>query len=524
MLKRVALAAGFLMALAGLALGNDFYTHGNFPAPSSPFTSASMRAEFDLISAGFAKLPTLAGNANKVVIINGGATGLTTTAGQLSLAGNFTITGAFNTTFAQSASITLTLPGVSGTLATLDGIEILTNKTLLTPSITAPNGLLKSDVGLSNVDNTSDATKNAAVATLTNKTLTTPIINGGTLSGTFGGALLIPDNVLLIAGSADATKKLAFEVDGFTTSTTHTVTFPDANLTFPEVTTAGDTLITSSSGVLARLAVGSAGSIPMSRAAATNKVAYVAALNKVIYGLTYANNAGDATNDLDIAAGGAMDATGAYFMVGAIKTKQTDANWAVGTAAGCLDTGAVGNSDYYIWIIVRSDTGVVDYLCSLSSTAPTMPANYDFKQLFGWVKRTGGTIVAFHTYETEGGGLELQWDSPTTDVNLSNTLTTSRRTDAVKVPLNFSVLAHLAANTTDASSAFYAIIYSPDQGDLVPNSALANMSMVGGFATGATNDLRIRTSATGTVAARANIATVDAYVVSTLGFTWARRN
>lgn len=40
--------------------------------------------------------------------------------------------------------------------------------------------LTKSDVGLANVDNTSDATKNAAVAILTNKTLTTPVINSPT--------------------------------------------------------------------------------------------------------------------------------------------------------------------------------------------------------------------------------------------------------------------------------------------------------------------------------------------------------
>jgi hypothetical protein len=37
--------------------------------------------------------------------------------------------------------------------------------------------LAKGDVGLGNVDNTSDATKNAATATLTNKTLTSPVIN-----------------------------------------------------------------------------------------------------------------------------------------------------------------------------------------------------------------------------------------------------------------------------------------------------------------------------------------------------------
>lgn len=37
--------------------------------------------------------------------------------------------------------------------------------------------IAKADVGLGNVDNTSDATKNAAAVTLTNKTLTSPVIN-----------------------------------------------------------------------------------------------------------------------------------------------------------------------------------------------------------------------------------------------------------------------------------------------------------------------------------------------------------
>lgn len=40
--------------------------------------------------------------------------------------------------------------------------------------------LVKGDVGLGNVDNTSDATKNTATATLTNKTLTSPVINSPT--------------------------------------------------------------------------------------------------------------------------------------------------------------------------------------------------------------------------------------------------------------------------------------------------------------------------------------------------------
>jgi hypothetical protein len=50
-------------------------------------------------------------------------------------------------------------------------VATLTNKTLTSPVINGPTGLVKADVGLGNVDNTSDATKNAAVATLTNKTI-----------------------------------------------------------------------------------------------------------------------------------------------------------------------------------------------------------------------------------------------------------------------------------------------------------------------------------------------------------------
>lgn len=295
------------------------------------------------------------------------------------------------------------------------------------------------------------------------------------------------------------------------------------------VTTAGDLLQASSAGTLARLALGAAGTLPMSRTAASG-LAYVAALNKAIYGLTY-DNGTDAVNDININTGGAMDATGAYWMtVGTALGKQSDVNWAVGgttaAPAGMLDTGAVGNSDYYLWLIVRSDTGVVDALCSLSSTAPTMPASYDFKRLIGWFKRTGGTIVAFHTYETEGGGIEHNWDVPTLDVSLSNTLTTARRTDAVKVPLTFSVTAHINVELTDAGAGYYVWVYCPDQTDAAPSGTVAPLNNIGkpdavGSVSG---QMRVRTSATGTIAARSTTATIDFYGVATMGFAWARRN
>ena len=248
-----------------------------------------------------------------------------------------------------------------------------------------------------------------------------------------------------------------------------------------------------------------------------------------IQGLTYSNNGSDATNDLDIAAGAARDATDTINMrLASALTKQSDAAWAVGTNAGGLDTGAVGDNDYYIWFIKRSDTGVVDALYSLSASAPTMPANYDYKRLIGWFKRSGGAIVAFHTYETEGGGIELNWDVPTLDVNLANTLTTSRRTDAVKVPLNFSVEAHLNVSMTDVSSIFRAWVCCPDQTDAAPSTTAAPLSNVtmqtGTGMNTVAAQIKVRTSSAGLIAARADLATVDLYAVSTMGFKWARRN
>ena len=86
---------------------------------------------------------------------SGGYAGLTLFKLNLRNAAN-TITSWFTT--AATVARTWTMPDKDGTVA-------------MTSDITA------TAVGLNNVDNTSDATKNAATATLTNKTLTAPLIS-----------------------------------------------------------------------------------------------------------------------------------------------------------------------------------------------------------------------------------------------------------------------------------------------------------------------------------------------------------
>lgn len=110
----------------------EYYDTSGAPSTGSAASSSTMRAEFSLIESGFAKLPDLSGNANKAVVINSGGTGMTVTVGALALAAAFTLSGAFATTLTVTAETNVTLP-TTGTLATRAGTETLTNKTITAP-------------------------------------------------------------------------------------------------------------------------------------------------------------------------------------------------------------------------------------------------------------------------------------------------------------------------------------------------------------------------------------------------------
>lgn len=107
-----------LLALASPAFAqNAYYDHGSYPEDGAQGSAARMRAELDLIEAGFAKLPAFTSNANKVVIVNGSQTGLTVTSGTLALGGNLTLSGSSAVTLTSTGATNVTLP-TSGTLAT----------------------------------------------------------------------------------------------------------------------------------------------------------------------------------------------------------------------------------------------------------------------------------------------------------------------------------------------------------------------------------------------------------------------
>ena len=85
-------------------------------------------------------------------------------------------------------------------LATLAGTETLTNKTLTSPAINTPTGITKTDVGLANVDNTTDANKPISSATQTALDLKAPLA-----SPTFTGTVTLPSGTVTSTMILDGT-------------------------------------------------------------------------------------------------------------------------------------------------------------------------------------------------------------------------------------------------------------------------------------------------------------------------------
>jgi hypothetical protein len=218
-------------------------------------------------------------------------------------------------------------------------------------------------------------------------------------------------------------------------------------------------------------------------------------------GLTLSNNGSDATNDIDIAVGSAVSDDGTTFMtLGSSITKRLDASWAVGTNQGGLDTGAIANTTYHVWLIKRTDTGVVDVLFSTSASSPTMPTNYTKKKCIGSIIRSAGAILAFSQL-----GNEFLLSTSVQDLNATNP-GTSAVSRTLTVPAGVKVWAIITAGVypgTTTALNFY--ISSLDQSDEAPVIGTSGADSVGTVCSDqqmAYSSLRVRTNTSSQIRSR----------------------
>jgi hypothetical protein len=234
-----------------------------------------------------------------------------------------------------------------------------------------------------------------------------------------------------------------------------------------------------------------------------------------IAGLTLST--GGSSSTFSISPGVATDSTSSDTLVQASGFNKTTSSWAVGSGSiGSLDTGPIANNTgYHVFIIKRPDTGVVDYLTSLSPTAPTLPTNYTLFRRIGSLRTNGAAQWVSFTQL----GDEFLWLTPIYDVQNANPGTTPTLY-SLTVPAGVQVNALVNIGFTNTvSTAVSALVSSPDMGVQAAGSPVWNVTvscLVAGLYNSAQGNIRTNTS--GQVRAVASTASSNGLLITTYGW------
>jgi hypothetical protein len=239
-------------------------------------------------------------------------------------------------------------------------------------------------------------------------------------------------------------------------------------------------------------------------------------------------NGTDAVNDIDIAAGACRDSGNAVDIVlASVLTKQLDAVWAVGTNAGGRASGAaIANTTYFVFLIRRPDTAVVDAAFDTSATGANIAANtnaaYTQIRRIGAIVRSGATILAF----IQDGDKFVWTGGSVGDVSSTNP-GTAAVTRTLTLPVGIRVEAILNASVSTASATGAASLRLSDLSttDVAASAATAQVS---GTYSGAGNTIitnsecRVHTNTSAQVRSRMGLS--DANVSVIIGTTgWVDR-
>lgn len=249
--------------------------------------------------------------------------------------------------------------------------------------------------------------------------------------------------------------------------------------------------------------------------------------NGFLYGCAIANNAVDATNDIDFAAGKCADSTNVSIAVCTAKTKQLDSNWVAGTNTGMRYSGAaIANTTYHLYAVWKAGGVDQDYYADPSAVAATVLGHlqaepggsaYAYVRRVGSIVRTGGAIKAFVQ-----NGDDFDWSIPVADVVATNPGNLAV-TATLRVPTGVAMRANITAGINTASTGSFGLVTALSAADTAPSSTLRNMRSDATIGEGFPNSFSVMTDTSAQVRYRIdNSSATTTVYITTFGWHDAR--
>lgn len=232
-------------------------------------------------------------------------------------------------------------------------------------------------------------------------------------------------------------------------------------------------------------------------------------------GLKTSLSGGSPSTIVAVTAGDAQDAgnAGAIRLVAAL-SKNINATWLVGSGNGGLATALVytANTTYHLFLIKRTDTGVVDAYFDTSTSAANIPAPYTlFRRISSHIANVSKLLIPWVQ-----DGDRFMWQSvPTTGLDLNSTNPgTNAGTVTFLVPIGINVQAIFHVQGIRGTGVDPMCYFSDfDTADLAPGTTappLSNFSLDGAAATALTcGMLTVRTNLAAQIRFRLNASAAD---------------
>jgi len=220
------------------------------------------------------------------------------------------------------------------------------------------------------------------------------------------------------------------------------------------------------------------------------------------------SSAADAAHDISFTAGKCLNAAGTKVLTLPAFTKQFDAAFAEGDAAGGFGAALPTSGTYYIFAITKDADASVDYFGDTSSTGTNVPSGWTVeREVYRHITDGSDDLLPFDGYALAGGALEIELRTGTLDINNAPVAST-RTIGTLSVPAGkeYACFCAWGMGPIGIGASNPGWVHHPDKPDYTESTGSAGAGIIGSSDTTSqhipSGNVHVRTNASQQVAYR----------------------